>query len=142
MRKASILVRLLAFFLDCILLSCLGIVILVAAFAGHIASGAPLGLSQIFTLMLIVFFSSTALFLFYFTYLTMGQEGTLGKRLFGLRVVRQDGSPLCFRQALARCLTYIVSLTFWPISLLTALFCDGRMVHDIMAGTKVIKEES
>ncbi|OPY75614.1 MAG: RDD family protein [Syntrophorhabdus sp. PtaU1.Bin153] len=142
MRKASALMRLLAFFIDCILLSCLGVVILAAAVAGYMVSGGPSGLSQALKLTLVVFLSSILLFLFYFTYLTSGEEKTVGKRIVGLRVVKQDGSPLGFGLAFVRCLMYAISLVFWPVSLLTALFCDGRMAHDIMTGTRVIKEES
>ncbi|WP_028893701.1 RDD family protein [Syntrophorhabdus aromaticivorans] len=141
MRKSSILLRLLAFFIDCTLLSFLGAVVFAAAFAGYSASGGLLGLSQALRLMSIAFLSSTLLFLFYFTYLTMAGERTIGKRIVGLRVVRQDGSPLGFGQAFARCLIHVIALPFWPVSLLTAFLCDGRMVHDIMTGTRVINTD-
>jgi uncharacterized RDD family membrane protein YckC len=141
MRKASIPVRLLAFSIDCVLLSCLGVVILAAAVAGHAVSEGPSGLTQTLRLMVVVFLSSILLFLFYFTYLTAGEGKTVGKRIVGLKAVKRDGSPLGFGLAFLRCLMYIISIAFWPVSLLTALFCDGRTVHDIMTGTRVIKEE-
>lgn len=73
---------------------------------------------------------------------------TLGKAALGLRVVRDDGGPISFRQALVRALASLVlekpGLGF-PITtsagLLTALF-NGRnkRLGDLMAGTFVIYE--
>jgi uncharacterized RDD family membrane protein YckC len=73
---------------------------------------------------------------------------TIGKAAMGLRVVRDDGGPISFRQALVRGLSSLVlekpGIAF-PIStsagLLTALF-NGRSkrLGDLMAGTFVIYE--
>jgi uncharacterized RDD family membrane protein YckC len=75
---------------------------------------------------------------------TTGQ--TLGKRWFGVRVVRVDGQPLTFggvvvmRAALPLLLSVIPGLG-GVFSLADALFVfrdDARCIHDLMAGTKVV----
>ena len=73
---------------------------------------------------------------------------TLGKAALGLRVVREDGGPISFRQALVRGLASLVlekpGLGF-PITtsagLLTALFnARSKRLGDLMAGTFVVYE--
>lgn len=78
----------------------------------------------------------------------LGRGRTLGKLALGLRVVRDDGGPIGFRQALVRGLASLVLEKpglLWPIStaagLLTALFGpDAKRLGDLMAGTLVINE--
>lgn len=73
---------------------------------------------------------------------------TVGKAALGLRVVRDDGGPISFRQALVRGLSSLVlekpgvgfPLTT-AIGLLTALFsARSKRLGDLMAGTFVIYE--
>jgi uncharacterized RDD family membrane protein YckC len=73
---------------------------------------------------------------------------TVGKAAMGLRVVRDDGGPISFRQALVRGLADLVlekpGLGF-PLTtsagLLTALFNErSKRLGDLMAGTFVIYE--
>ncbi|HEU5008597.1 MAG TPA: RDD family protein [Jatrophihabitantaceae bacterium] len=73
---------------------------------------------------------------------------TFGKAALGLRVVRDDGGPISFRQALVRGLASLVlekpGLGF-PVTtsagLLTALFSErSKRLGDLMAGTFVIYE--
>lgn len=73
---------------------------------------------------------------------------TLGKLALGLRVVRDDGGPISFRQALVRGLSSLVLEKpgiMFPVStsagLITALF-NGRnkRLGDLMAGTFVVYE--
>jgi len=78
----------------------------------------------------------------------LGRGRTLGKIALGLRVVRDDGGPIGFRQALVRGLASLVlekpGLGF-PLTtsagLLTALFSErSKRLGDLMAGTFVIYE--
>jgi uncharacterized RDD family membrane protein YckC len=73
---------------------------------------------------------------------------TLGKMCLGLRVVRDDGGPIGFRQALVRGLAGLVlekpGLVF-PFStaagFLTTIFSSGdKRIGDMMAGTFVLNE--
>jgi uncharacterized RDD family membrane protein YckC len=64
---------------------------------------------------------------------------TVGKRFFQLRVVRPDGSGLKPFRAFVRCMFYPLSLAVWFVSLLMALFFEGRMIHDIISGSRVVE---
>ena len=142
MRRASIFVRLLAFFLDIILLTCLVSIVCIAAFAGYALSPGSLSVPPFPSLALILMCGSTFVFVFYFTYLTMNGGATVGKSIFHLKVVGLDGSNLNFFRAFARCIAYLLSFCFWLITLLVALFFRGRSIHDLVAGSQVIEEES
>lgn len=66
---------------------------------------------------------------------------TLGKQLFGLRVVRTDGSKVRICRAFSRALSFFV--LFSPIilvisSLMIALRRDKRGLHDSICDTKVV----
>ena len=78
---------------------------------------------------------------------TLTRGRTLGKMAMGLRVVREDGGPTGFRQALARGLAGfvvdfgILSLFTGAIGLITSLASPrGRRVGDVLAGTVVVRE--
>ncbi len=102
----------------------------------------PICSSILRTFASIFFFFEIFLFLFYFTYLTARGENTFGKHVFKLRVVASaDNAPLGLMRSLARALAYWLSalplfLGFWM-----ALLPGGRTLHDVIAGTTVIKEE-
>ena len=76
---------------------------------------------------------------------TITRGRSLGKVVFGLRVVRDDGGPVRFRQALTRGLLAVVEiyLTFGSIALIASLANPrGKRVGDILAGTYVIRERT
>ncbi len=82
-----------------------------------------------------------ALMLSYFTFFhgTWGQ--TIGKMIFGLRVVRTAGHPLTFSRAFARALGYFPSaLPFFLGFFWVALNSDKRSWHDAFTDTMVIRE--
>lgn len=77
---------------------------------------------------------------------TLTRGRSLGKMALGLRVVRADGGPIRFRQALARGLGGFF-VDFWALGLLGAVAVvvsmisrDGKRVGDYLAGTVVIRE--
>lgn len=77
---------------------------------------------------------------------TLTRGRTLGKLALGLRVVRADGGPIRFRQALARGLGGFF-VDFWALGFLGAVAVivsmisrDGKRVGDYLAGTVVIRE--
>lgn len=141
MRKASLFVRFLAFAIDILVLACIACLMLVATIAGYSLSPGSSPVPPFSSLLLIFVSSSSFVFIFYFTYLSMNGGGTIGKSIFHLKVVRPDGSYLNFFRAFARCIAYLPSLSFWLPSLLIALVFEGRAIHDLIAGSQVIEEE-
>ncbi|WP_116244920.1 RDD family protein [Nocardiopsis sp. FIRDI 009] len=76
---------------------------------------------------------------------TISRGRSLGKLAMGLRVVGTDGSPVRFRQALARALAGFLEiwLTTGVIALFTSMVNrDGRRVGDFVAGTMVVEERT
>ena len=84
---------------------------------------------------------SFSLFWFiYSTFFVSVWSATPGKRLFGLRIVRADGSPLDWKVALVRSLFSVLSGNFVMLGYAWGFFRkDRRTWHDLIAGTKVIK---
>jgi uncharacterized RDD family membrane protein YckC len=77
---------------------------------------------------------------------TLTRGRTVGKMALGLRVVRDDGGPIRFRQALVRGLSGFF-VDFWVAGLsgAVAIFVSlaskkGKRVGDFLAGTVVIRE--
>lgn len=135
------LLRLLAFAIDVLVLSFCMCLLVIGIISGYsLSSGSFFALQ---TSLLAFFFmcGSLLMFIFYFTYLTMDGSATVGKRFFQLKVVRRDGSGLSVYRAFLRSVFYPLSLAFWFISLLIALLFNGRMIHDIIAGSQVVEGE-
>lgn len=68
---------------------------------------------------------------------------TLGKMALGLRVVREDGGPVRFRQAFVRGLLSVVEIwiSLGSIALITSLAsAQGKRLGDFLAGTVVVHE--
>jgi uncharacterized RDD family membrane protein YckC len=75
----------------------------------------------------------------YYTILTGRFGATLGKMAIGAKVVRMDGSPVGYGQALGRMLASILSGLICAIGYLMVAFRDDkRALHDLLAGTQVI----
>jgi uncharacterized RDD family membrane protein YckC len=73
---------------------------------------------------------------------TAGLSGrTLGKWMAGLRIERKDGEPLSFVRALVRHLLgyALTALTLGLGFLLSAFDSKGRALHDLLAGTVVVR---
>ena len=66
--------------------------------------------------------------------------GTPGKRLFGLRVVRLDGTPLGALRGVVRAAGYVLSTPLCNLGFLWAVFqADSRAWHDLLAGSAVVE---
>ena len=77
---------------------------------------------------------------FYFTLFTGWDGRTLGKWLFGLRVIRVTGEQVGYGRAFVRYLGYIVSLLFFGLGfIMIAVDRNKRGLHDLIAGTCVIR---
>jgi uncharacterized RDD family membrane protein YckC len=83
-----------------------------------------------------------ALMLAYFTFFHATWGQTIGKMIFGLRVIRTGGQPLSFSRALARALGYILSAIPIFLGFLWVAFNpDKRSWHDALTDTMVIREQ-
>lgn len=77
----------------------------------------------------------------YFTFLTGGKRrGTLGKRLFRIRVVRLDNNPLGYWQSFERFGGYLASVGTFGLGLLD-IWRDPnrRLAHDRISNTVVLR---
>ncbi|MGX1758792.1 RDD family protein [Streptomyces lydicus] len=74
---------------------------------------------------------------------TLSRGRSLGKLVCGLRVVREDGGPIRFRQALVRGAVGAIEIvmTMGVVAAVASLLsARGRRVGDVFAGTLVIRE--
>jgi uncharacterized RDD family membrane protein YckC len=133
--KAGWWIRFIALFIDSLIVGIPGgiIVAIVAGVAGKDASGIVVVVYGLFILAEVA----------YFVYFWSRPEGqTLGMKMFNIRVVKTDGSPLTVGGAIVRYIGYIVdSIIFGlPIGYLWAAFDSNKQAwHDKMAGTYVVK---
>jgi len=133
--KAGFWIRFVALVIDGLIVGIPGgiIVAILAGVAGKDATGVIIVLYGLFILAEVAYFV-------YFWSRPAGQ--TLGMKMFKLRVVKTDGSPLTVGGAIVRYVGYIVdSIIFGlPIGYIWAAFDkDKQAWHDKMAGTYVIK---
>lgn len=73
---------------------------------------------------------------------TLTRGRTLGRLAVGVRVVRDDGGPIVFRQAFVRALVGVVELwlTFGAVALITSMVHPrGKRLGDILAGTYAVR---
>jgi uncharacterized RDD family membrane protein YckC len=133
--KAGWWVRFIALFIDSLIVGIPGgiIVGILAGVVGKDATGVIIILYGLFILAEVA----------YFVYFWSRPEGqTLGMKMFNIRVVKTDGSPLTVGGAIVRYIGYIVdSIIFGlPIGYIWAAFDSNKQAwHDKMAGTYVVK---
>ena len=81
------------------------------------------------------------LFIAYFAFFHGAWGQTIGKMIFGLRVITVDGQPLGFPRALARSIAYVLSAIPLFLGFLWVGFTSSKRAwHDWIAGTMVIRE--
>lgn len=82
---------------------------------------------------------------YYLFFEGLGQGSTPGKRLVGIRVIRQDGLPVGLREAALRNLVRAADMVPPPCYLLGGLVMHfdpwGRRLGDMVAGTYVVVEK-
>jgi uncharacterized RDD family membrane protein YckC len=142
---AGFWVRLLALTIDLVFLLLLVGIFLVVGFLTmemSIAEVRNLAFAQKMKLILPVLFPwGILLSLAYFTF-SLGTWGqTLGKMIFGLRVIEKYGDPLSYTRSFLRTIAYTISLAPIFMGFLWVAFAPSkRGWHDALAGTIVIKE--
>ncbi|KGA96181.1 hypothetical protein BALCAV_0217800 [Alkalihalobacillus alcalophilus ATCC 27647 = CGMCC 1.3604] len=138
-RYAGFWMRLWAFLLDMVVLFSINSIII-----RPILRINEIGASILFTFTLESFAVALSFFL-YFAFLTKYVGQTLGKMVFGLRVVSKNGEKLTwtqviFREGIGR---LIQQIFFWTklIYLVIAFSPNKQGIHDMVADTYVIHEK-
>jgi uncharacterized RDD family membrane protein YckC len=81
------------------------------------------------------------LFIAYFAFFHGAWGQTIGKMIFGLRVITIDGQPLSFTRAFSRTIVYTLSAIPFFLGFIWVGFTSSkRSWHDLIAGTMVIRE--
>ncbi len=137
--------RLMAFLTDQLILLFLLTIFIAAGFLalgfGSPAGGREISIfkkARILIPALLPFTGVLALTYFSFFHAAWGQ--TIGKMIFGLRVVKTDGTTLSFSRGLARTCAYILSTIPFGIGFLWVGFsAEKKGWHDLIIGTRVIR---
>lgn len=118
----------------------LGLALSAAAYLSSLASGTPLGLEVAAAWPLLLFLLGGLLAVLYFPALETLYGQTLGKRIFGLCVARDDGLRAEWWRTVVRRLPLFFEV-FW-LDALFAPFTERRQrAFDIVAGTIVVPGE-
>lgn len=136
-RPTSVATRLVAALIDLVVLA-VGLVLLTLLLAQVITLAPGEDLLQVLGVLLIAF----VLVVLPTTVDTLTRGRSLGKLAVGIRVVRDDGGPIRFRQALVRALVGILELwaTFGAVAFLTSLVHpQGKRLGDMLAGTYAVR---
>jgi uncharacterized RDD family membrane protein YckC len=129
--KAGFWIRVIAYIIDGVILGIVNEILSVTV--GRASSGLASLISLVISLL-------------YFSYLwsgasPLGAGRTVGMRIFGIRVIKTDGSDLTFVQGLVRWIGLVISTIVIFIGLIWVAFDPNKQGwHDKIAGTYVIKE--
>ena len=109
------------------------------------ALGGPLTPADLTTvispvILIAVLIISVVTFFYYPLLESSSWQATIGKRLMGLRVVDESGARISFLRALARYLSKILSAVFLIGYIMAAFTSKKQALHDLIAGTLVIKQ--
>lgn len=143
MTRASVFARLFAFVIDLFFLFIVKLLLVAAAFAGPMLWAEQTSFTLLSAKLIefspVLSLSFLFVVLYYFTYLTADGEQTIGKTIFGIRVVTTDGENLGRIRALIRCICYGFSTLPLFLGFLMAFIFRGHALHDILCRTMVIK---
>lgn len=136
-RAASVASRLLGALIDLIISVALlvGAIVLLVNVVASSSSEAAARIGVIVTVVTVTLAVPTAV-----DTLTRGRS--LGRLAVGIRVVRDDGGPITFRQAFVRALTGLLELwvTFGTVAVICSMVHpQGKRVGDILAGTYAVR---
>lgn len=113
------------------------------ALLGAVDGHGPWGTSWLVALLVLAVFLIN--WGYYVFFEALGQGSTPGKRLVGIRVIRQDGLPVGWREAALRNLVRAADMLPPPCYLLGGLVMHfdpyGRRLGDMVAGTYVVVEK-
>jgi len=143
MTRASVFARLFAFMVDILFLFIVKLLLVAAAFAGDMLwpeqTSFTLLSARLIEFSPLLSLSFLFVVLYYFTYLTADGEQTIGKTIFGIRVVTTDGENLGRIRALLRSICYGFSTLPLFLGFLMAFIFRGHALHDILCRTMVVR---
>jgi uncharacterized RDD family membrane protein YckC len=106
------------------------------SFAASVLTGKPIHWNRSDLLVSLAFVGWEFL---YFAYSWAASGKTFGMAIFGVRVVRPDGTDASWRQAVVRTLALPLSFLLFGLGFLGILVGDKRRaLHDVIAGTAVV----
>lgn len=144
-QPAGFWLRLMAFFIDdLVILFTFIIFVLIGLIAAEMMPGEirEIPILRLMGIILPALFPLGCLLaISYFTFFHLVWGQTIGKMIFGLRVVQSDGRPLSIWRALLRAIAYFLSAFPLGLGFLWVGFSSKkRSWHDWIAGTVVQKE--
>lgn len=145
-RYANVGKRFVALLIDSMILGAMELLVLGVLYGTSLALGYLLGdLSGAIILATAAGFLTMAIaFAIPIVYFVKGEtgpdEGTIGKRILGIKVVTTEGNRLSSGQSLGRFLSRFLSSLFFCFGYLMALFTEKKQaLHDMIAGTIVVE---
>ena len=134
--------RFVAFLVDLLIVTFFSCMLFVAALAGYRAGSGQLTFLGLSGILLLCPVFSLLVFLFYFTYLTMEQGMTIGKKMVGIRVIRRNPedvrTELGFLRSFVRAAAYVLSASICFMGFFMSIVFKGAALHDLIAGTRVV----
>lgn len=143
MTRASGFARLSAFMVDLAFLFIVQLLLFAAAVVGHTLWNESASFTLLSTRLIefspVLTLAFVFVVLYYFTYLTADGEQTIGKSIFGIRVVTKGGENMGRVRAFMRCICYWLSALPFFLGFLMAFVFKGNALHDILCRTMVVK---
>lgn len=138
--------RFIALAIDMMIVAFFSGMVFIAALSGYHMGAGQLTFPGLSCILFISSIVSFFIFLFYFTYLTMEEGATIGKSIAGIRVIIRNrigvGMRPGFVRSLVRAVAYILSVSACFLGFLMALVFRGWTLHDIIAGTQVVRADA
>lgn len=125
--------RVMAYFVDLVLISCLIVVLLLATF---IAGVLTLGLAWL-TLPVV---APIAVFLYYAATLGSSRRATIGMQMTDIVLTPTQGPPLDGWKVLIHPFVFWISIwIFWPLLFVGLVTQRRQLVHDLITGTLMVR---
>jgi uncharacterized RDD family membrane protein YckC len=138
-RYAGFWIRFAAVFIDNLILGVAGAVITIPLGLGIPTDGGIESIVGIFASIGVSSAINTALAVAYYAYFLSQNGATPGKMVFGLQVIRSDGSRLTPGRAIGRYFAQLLSAMILLIGYIIAAFdAEKRALHDHICDTRVV----
>ncbi|MCY9089634.1 RDD family protein [Bacillus mojavensis] len=147
-KPAGFWIRVLAYLIDGIIVSVPSYIILFIInsvfIAGSIATDPYMTKDEYMVKYLTLAFLPTMLIMIVISVLYYGlltaskMQGTLGKKILGLKVVNEQGGRVSIGQAIGRYFAYILSGMIFYIGFIMVAFGEKKGLHDIICRTRVV----
>jgi uncharacterized RDD family membrane protein YckC len=141
-REAGFGRRILAYLIDYVVVVAAGVALAIAGVFVYALFQPEASETDLETASLLVYYAGVAGFaLLYFTVMEGGQfQATIGKLAVRLATVRSDGGRLSTPRAFVRSVVKVVSSLFRPLFLVAVFSARRRAIHDMLAGSLVVRK--